>query len=123
MVDRAVPVLPSRDLTATRDFYGTFGFSAAYEASDYLILRRGDLQLEFFPHPDLVPWGSDHMCSIRVADLDALWNAIRAAGVVVTNTGFPRLHAPRVESWGGRVGFLVDIDGTQLNLVEEPGRS
>lgn len=123
MVDRAVPVLPSRDLTATRAFYGGFGFQPAYEAADYLILRRDDLQLEFFPHPDLMPWGSDHMCSIRIADLDALWQAIRASGVAVADSGFPRLHPPRIESWGGRVGFLVDLDGTQLNLIEEPGRS
>lgn len=120
MADRAVPVLPARDLTATRDFYGRFGFTASSASADYLILRRGELQLEFFPHPDLVPWGSHHMCSIRVADLDALWNAIRGAGVPVADRGFPRLHPPRVESWGGRVGFLVDLDGTQLNLIEEP---
>jgi hypothetical protein len=43
------------------------------------------------------------MCSIRVADRDGLWSAIAA------------------QRWGQRAGFLNDIDGSQLHLIEDAG--
>ncbi|MBF4457451.1 MULTISPECIES: bleomycin resistance protein [unclassified Pseudoclavibacter] len=117
MRDRAVPNLPSRDFDATAAFYGSFGFETAYRDAGWLILERGTVALEFFPHPDLDPFSSGAMCSIRVADVDELYAAIRATGVAETRVGFPRLHPITREAWGGRVGYLVDIDGTQLNLI------
>jgi hypothetical protein len=32
--------------------------------------------------------------------------------------GQPRLHAPKIESWGGRIGALVDPDGTLVRLIQ-----
>jgi len=34
--------------------------------------------------------------------------------------GWPRLHRPTVEEWGGKVGALIDPDGTLLRLIQEP---
>ncbi|MGB7239140.1 MAG: hypothetical protein WBD41_24575, partial [Rhodococcus sp. (in: high G+C Gram-positive bacteria)] len=78
----------------------------------------GALRLEFFRFPDLVPEDSSFMCSIRVDDVDELYRKIEDAGVVVRPVGRPRLHPVRLQRWGQRVGFLVDPDGTQLNLIE-----
>lgn len=55
-------------------------------------------------------------------DLDELWGAVHAAGVRVSSQGQPRLHRPRIEESGLRIGYLVDPDGTQPTLIEEPGR-
>ena len=55
MTDRAVPNLPSRDLIATATFYGGFGFSELHRDENWLVLRRGDLQIEFFRKDDLDP--------------------------------------------------------------------
>ena len=118
MTDHAVPNLPSRDFDATIAFYGAFGFEISYRDDDWLILRRGDLRLEFFPHPDLDPATSSFMCSMRVDDVDALYGQIGAAGVAETTVGWPRLHPVQIQHWGQRVGYLVDLDGTQLNLIE-----
>lgn len=120
MTDRALPNLPSRNFDDTVAFYGRFGFSVAFRDDAWLILARGDVTLEFFPGPDTDPLTSGFMCSIRVADVDALYAAILASGVPEQGTGFPRLHPVARESWGGRAGYLVDLDGTQLNLVEDP---
>jgi catechol 2,3-dioxygenase-like lactoylglutathione lyase family enzyme len=119
MTDRAVPNLPSRDLDATVDFYGRFGFAPTFRDDGWLILARGGVVLEFFLHPAIDPLASAAMCSIRVADVDALYEAVRAAGVPEQNTGFPRLHPIARERWGGRVGYLVDLDGTQVHLIED----
>lgn len=121
VADRAVPNLPSRDLLRTREFYGGFGFTEHYRDDAWLILRRGELQLEFFAHPDLDPSTSAFQCAIRVADLDELWGALVTAGVPVQSSGFPRLQEPRMQAWGLRAGYLTDPDGTQLTLIAEPG--
>ena len=120
MADHAVPNLPSRDFDDTCAFYGGFGFERAYRDEGWLILRRGELRLEFFLFPDLVPEESSFMCSVRVDDVDELYRQIKDAGVVEKTAGHPRLHPVRLQAWGQRAGFLIDGDGTQLNLIENP---
>ncbi|GAA2042950.1 bleomycin resistance protein [Agromyces tropicus] len=119
--DRAVPNLPSRDLDATEAFYGGLGFERAFRDEGWMILRRGEVALEFFPFPGLDPATSSHRCTIRVADVDELASAVAAAGVPVRETGFPRLHEVRLQDWGLRAGHLLDPDGNLLTLIEEPG--
>lgn len=118
--DRALPNLPSRDLDATEAFYAGFGFERRFRDEGWLILRRGELQLEFFPFPELDPAESASRCTIRVADVDELADAIAASGVAVAEQGFPRLHEVRRQDWGLRAGHLVDPDGNLLTLIEEP---
>jgi len=120
MTDRAVPNLPSRDFDATVAFYRGFGFEQDYRDEGWLILRRGDLTLEFFPFADLDPATSSFMCSIRVDDVDELYRRITSAGVVEKTVGFPRLHPVATQPSGLRIGNLIDIDGTQVNLIENP---
>ncbi len=118
--DRAVPNLPSRDFGVTAAFYGAFGFECVFRDEGWLILRRGTVQLEFFPAPKLDPLTSGFMCCVRVADVDELYAAVLATGVPETTTGAPRLHPVRLEERGLRAGYLIDPDGTQLTLIGEP---
>lgn len=116
--DRALPNLPSSDFDVTQRFYERFGFRVVFRDDGWMILRRGAVEIEFFPHPDLDPLTSSHRCTIRVDDLDELWQAIHTSGVLVADRGRPRLHEPRVERSGLRIGYLVDVDGTQLTLIQ-----
>lgn len=116
--DRALPNLPSRDFDATVEFYRAFGFVVGFRDGGWLILRRGGLQLEFFLAPEIDPYSSGYMASIRVDDLDGLYAAIRATGLEEKSTGIPRLVPVAIQEWGLRAGFLVDLDGTQLHLIE-----
>ncbi|MCS3444184.1 bleomycin resistance protein [Microbacterium phyllosphaerae] len=118
MTDRAVPNLPSRDFDETVAFYGGFGFELAYRDDGWLILRSGELQLEFFLFADLVPEESSFMCSVRVDEVDELYRQIKEAGVVERSVGRPRLLPVQVQLWGQRAGVLVDPEGTQLHLIE-----
>lgn len=118
MTDRAVPNLPSRDFDETARFYGGFGFEQVYRDDGWLILERGEVELEFFLFSDLVPEESSFMCSVRVDDVDDLYARIRASGVVEATEGRPRLHPVQPQPWGQRAGFLIDPDGTQLQLIE-----
>jgi catechol 2,3-dioxygenase-like lactoylglutathione lyase family enzyme len=119
--DRAVPNLPARDFDRTIAFYEAFGFVTAYRDGGWLILRRGGIALEFFLAPELDPYSSWFMASIRLRDLDGLYAAVRASGVPEATIGIPRLVPVALREWGQRAGYLVDLDGTQLHLIEEAG--
>lgn len=119
MTDLATPNLPSRDFEATFQFYRTLGFEERFRDSGWMILRRDTLLIEFFPHPQLDPATSWFSCCFRLADVDAFFAGVLQAGVPEATTGWPRAHRPRQEAWGGRVGALIDIDGTLIRLVQE----
>jgi catechol 2,3-dioxygenase-like lactoylglutathione lyase family enzyme len=117
-MDRATPNLPSRDFEATARFYGALGFVEQWRDEEWMILRRGDVTLEFFPHPQIDPLTSWFSCCLRLDDLGQFYAACKATGLPETTIGQPRLHPPREEQWGGRVAALIDPDGTLLRLIQ-----
>lgn len=121
MADRATPNLPASDLDATAAFYGRLGFTETFHDDGWLIMRRGDVVLEFFPHPDVDPATSGFSCCIRVADVDELYAACVAAGLPEKTIGWPRVHPVEPQPWGMRMGALIDEDGTLLRLIEDAG--
>nr|MDP9415902.1 bleomycin resistance protein [Pseudomonadota bacterium] len=68
-MDRSTPNLPSRDLEATSSFYARLGFAEGWRSDGWMILERGGLMLEFFPHPGLDPAQSWFSCCLRLGDL------------------------------------------------------
>ena len=71
MADRITANLPSRDFSATEAFYHRLGFSTGFRDEGWMILRRGTLELEFFPHPGLDKWSSWFSACIRVDEVEA----------------------------------------------------
>jgi len=120
MADRATPNLPSRDLGATSDFYAAIGFVERFRDDGWMILARGDIEVEFFPFPDLDPATSSFGSCLRLDDLDGFVEQCVAAGVPVRHHGWPRLHTPTVEDSGLRIGALIDPDGSLLRLIANP---
>ena len=120
MANRATPNLPSRDLRATLAFYTRLGFVEEYGDKGWLILSREGATLEFFPFPELDPATSSFSCCLRLDDVDAFYETCVAAGLPVTTQGWPRLHPPRLEESGLRIGALIDLDATLLRLVANP---
>lgn len=118
MVDRATPNLPARDFDTTEAFYAELGFERTWRDGGWMILRRGDAQLEFFPHPDLDPAESSFGCCLRFDDMPAFVETCRAAGIGPGPAGFPRLQAPRREHSGLDIAYLIDHDGSLLRLVQ-----
>jgi glyoxalase/bleomycin resistance protein/dioxygenase superfamily protein len=117
MTDHATPNLPSRDFEATSRFYAALGFVETWRDRGWMILKRGDITLEFFPFPDLDPLTSSFSCCLRMDDVDAFYAVCAGAALPEGPAGHPRLHPPRREPWGGRVGALIDLDGTLLRLI------
>ena len=120
MVDHATPNLPSRDFEATSAFYVRLGFVEGFRDDGWMILTRGSAMLEFFPFPDLDPATSSFGSCLRLDDLDEFFQACVDAGVPQVTRGWPRLHPPRVEESGLRIGALIDPDGSLLRLIANP---
>jgi hypothetical protein len=118
MADTAPPNLPWRDQQETSAFFQKLGFVETWRDAGWMILKRGELTLEFFPHPDLDPATSSFSCCLRVDDVQALFDQVLAAGVPETTVGWPRAHRPKREAWGGTVGAVIDPNGTLLRLVQ-----
>ncbi|VTU40327.1 CL990 resistance protein [Variovorax sp. PBS-H4] len=119
MTDRATPNLPSRDFEATFQFYRQLGFEQSWRDDGWMILKLRQISLEFFPHPQLDPATSWFSCCLRLDNVESFFNNVVNVGVPEAKTGWPRVHRPMRESWGGLVGALIDIDGTLLRLVQE----
>ncbi|MCP8882044.1 bleomycin resistance protein [Devosia sp. XJ19-1] len=118
MTDRATPNLPSRNFSVTKEFYAALGFERQWRDDVWLILRRGELTLEFFLFAELDPASSSFGTCLRLDDLDGFYQICQRAGVPEQQKGWPRLHPPRLEAWGGRVGALVDPDCTLIRLIQ-----
>ena len=120
MTDHATPNLPSRDFEASARFYAALGFVEIWRDEGWMILERGNAKLEFFAHPDLDPLTSWFSCCLRLDDLDGFYAVCKAAGLSEARRGQPRIHPPRIEDSGLRIGALVDPDGTLVRLIQNP---
>jgi hypothetical protein len=117
MADRITANLPSRDFTATAAFYASLGFTESYRDSGWMILKRGALELEFFPHPELDPKTSWFSACLRVDDVDGLHQAWQAAGLPADPQSIPRLTGFFQPGAAPRMFALIDVDGALLRCM------
>jgi hypothetical protein len=117
-MDHATPNLPSRDFSATSNFYATLGFVEGWRDEGWMILKRGDLMLEFFPFPDLDPLDSSFGSCLRLDDLASFYAKCRSAGLPEATTEQPRINPPKQEASGLTIAYLVDLDGSLLRLIQ-----
>jgi hypothetical protein len=115
-MDHATPNLPSRNFGKTALFYSAIGFEQGFRDEGWMILSRGNIKIEFFPHPDLDPLTSWFSCCFRLDELDGFYASCRAAGVPEATRGHPRLQPPKEEG-GMRIGALIDPDGSLIRLI------
>lgn len=118
MADRITANLPARDLAATSAFYGRLGFEEAFRDDGWMILTRGPLMLEFFPHPELDPRSSWFSACIRVDDPDALLAEWRQAGLAPDHSAIPRLTGFFRHGGAPRMFALVDENGSLLRVID-----
>ena len=116
--DRMTANLPSRDFAATADFYGRMGFSCDYRDDSWMILSRGQMQVEFFPHPEVDPYASWFSACVRVDDLDAFFAEWSDLGLPQDRTSIPRITGIMDNPPVPRMFALIDLDGSLLRVLE-----
>jgi catechol 2,3-dioxygenase-like lactoylglutathione lyase family enzyme len=117
-VEHAIPILPSRDLHETLEFYARLGFEnrgAPPEKSNYLIIGRGGVELHFVGAPETNPFTTGASCYIRTVDADALYDEWRRAVSDDPATG-SRLVPPGETEHGMREFALVDPSGNLIRV-------
>lgn len=115
MADVVTANLPAIDFEATARFYERLGFEVDFRDDGWMILSRGPLVIEFFPHPELEPRESWFSACVRVSDVNALYAAWATAGL--PEHGVPRLTPPKDEEFGFRMFALVDPNGSLLRCM------
>jgi catechol 2,3-dioxygenase-like lactoylglutathione lyase family enzyme len=111
------PILPVHDLSRTRAFYESLGFTAGYHDDRYEILRRGNLVVHLEPRDDLVPATNRTSCYWRVTDADVLYQEF--VSLELPTEGLPHLTAPYDEPWGMREFTLQDPAGNLIRVGHE----
>ncbi|MFJ4871430.1 VOC family protein [Streptomyces sp. NPDC088757] len=116
------PVLASRDVAASRDFYTRhLGFEVTFEADWYVSLRRPDapqyeLALLDHTHPT-VPEGHRNalqggvLLNFEVDDVDSEHQRL------VTETGLPEVLPLRTEEFGQRHFVIAAPDGVLIDVI------
>ena len=105
-------------------FYQKLGLSEVYRNDRGVMMAAGDAHLFIFAtregNPSPVgrelglfsnPPGIDHI-SFAVADVDAFYSTLQAAGVAFDGP-------PQDQSWGARMVGLKDPDGNNLYLLQK----
>lgn len=84
-LDRAVPVLATLDVEATKRFYTErLGFDVGADYPDYLIVGRDEIEIHFWLTDDpAIPRQTS--CYVRVTGIDRLYGEMAAAGAVHPN--------------------------------------
>ncbi len=117
--DVAVPVLPARNLDETIGFYRTLGFELAYrhpELKEYVILRRGKLELQFFEWPQLDTEATFAGAYLRVSNVDQMYQFFSAARLPARGT--PSMGGIKRRVWEMREFHLVDCNGNLIRVGE-----
>lgn len=110
MLTSATPILPSRDLPTTLEFYKKLGFHLVGRTNDeYAIIRRDECDIHFYAQSDLEPKFNKSGCYFEVHDVDAL-GAELAAGCIEL------LHGAEDKPWHMRELKLLDPDGNVLRF-------
>lgn len=116
--NRITANLPSSDFERTISFYGDLGFAVDFQDEGWLILKRGALELEFFPHPDVDKWSSWFSACIRLDDIDTMLAEWEILDIPRDNTSIPRLTGAFKLPNAPRMFALVDPDGSLLRVLE-----
>jgi catechol 2,3-dioxygenase-like lactoylglutathione lyase family enzyme len=124
VVEFAVPIMPANDLDATLSFYERLGFENAGSAPsewNYLIIRRGSVQLHFYGDPHVDPLTTSSSCYVFTEDADALYEEWNAIGVATDGKTGSRLQGPPVDTdYGMREFALVDPSGNLIRVGSPP---
>lgn len=118
MAERSVPILPSRNLRESLEFYEALGFEnrgAPPEEWDYLILGRGGIEIHFAADPDVDPLTTSAGCYVFVDDAQALHDEWSTRVIADRPTG-SRVVAPVETDYGMREFAVVDRSGNLIRV-------
>ncbi|HET8705036.1 MAG TPA: VOC family protein [Pseudomonadales bacterium] len=109
----SVPILASLNLRESAQFYvEKLGFAQVLLIENYLILRRGGAELQFWLCSD-PQIAANTACYIRTEDIELLYQEFAARGV--------EMKPPVLQPWGMVEMYLLDPHGNLLKFGQSNG--
>ncbi|MFH8490317.1 bleomycin resistance protein [Streptomyces longisporoflavus] len=123
MAETMIPLFPCHELDETLAFYEAIGFEVTYRQkapNPYAVIRRGDMELQFFRLKGYDPQSSYSTCYVVSDDVDTLHAAFRAGlkqtlGRIPTR-GLPRIGAVKDMPYGVRQFLMTDPAGNCVRV-------
>lgn len=113
-------VLAVHDLRISAAFFASLGFSVVAEPEGWIFLKRDNCMVMLGHCPDALPPGAlgDHSYFgyLRVDDVDAYYEELRARGVVP-------VRPPETKPWEMREFAVVSPEGHRLTIGQWIGES
>ena len=107
--------LPAIDFVRTANFYQFLGFDLVYHSSEWMILKLGEMVLEFFHHPHLLPQDSWHSACIRVNNVQDYFHYWS----VLDWSLFPQAKLTEIQHLPELQQFcIIDINGSLLRCLQ-----
>jgi catechol 2,3-dioxygenase-like lactoylglutathione lyase family enzyme len=123
MSERTIPILPTRSINDTLDFYRALGFEVTYQQeppNTYAVVQRGGIELQFFVLKELDPANSYSSCYVLTSDVDALYkeftDGLRRSLGRLPSRGIPRINGLRDMAYGVRQFVVVDPGGNYIRI-------
>ena len=114
------PFVPAKDFDVSKRFYSDLGFEVKL-----LDDRLADIRLG--PHSFLLQdfyvaeWAGNFMMHVLLDNLDAWWAHIASLDLAA-HYGVPPPRAPKLESWGLNVAYVIDPSSVLWHFAAEPGQ-
>lgn len=109
------PFLPAKDFDVSRRFYEALGFEKLLDA-DVAIFRLGGSGF-ILQRAYQKDWAENFMMQLMVDDLDAWWMHIQSLDLPKA-FGVPAPKPPAMQSWGLRVGYVIDPSGVLWHVAQ-----
>lgn len=115
----------TRSIEPVADFYTALGFEITFRQTapyQFLNVRRGGIELNFYGAKEFDPVCSAHGCLVNTDDVDHLYAAftegLRTAFGSVPAQGIPRVGALKDMSYGVRQFLLTDPGGNTIQIAQ-----
>ncbi len=110
------PLLPARDLAASRDFYVALGWTLEWEDTELALLTLGSYSLYLRRCDGELPF-EDQMLFVQVENARA-WHSLAAS--ILPSNRFPgaRLHSSRTDTYGTLSVLLEDPSGVLIHFAQ-----
>ena len=112
------PFLPARDFERSRQFYTELGFRAEPLGDALVEMHMGPYSF-LLQNYYVEQWAGNFVMHMLVSDLDAWWRHIDSLDLA-SSYGVDRPRAPKMESWGLKVAYVVDPSGVLWHFAELP---
>ncbi|NBE51260.1 bleomycin resistance protein [Streptomyces boluensis] len=123
MTEKTIPLLPCHAVEPLVEFYVALGFEVTFQQKSpypYVVVERGDVELQFFGMKGFDPAASYGACYVLTEEVDALFETFRAGLKAVygkvPGRGLPRIGPLKDMAYDMRQFLLTDPSGNSIRV-------